>query len=76
MVSFVLPAFDDIASLGYPPRRVVYLPGSLVPPWVTDSRFLAGNVEAELKRTTLSSLQPPLLRISFKWKSLCTPPHA
>ena len=29
---------------------------SLVPPWVTASRFLAGNREVELKHTTFSSL--------------------
>ena len=46
--SLVLPGFDDTASLGFPPRRVVY---PLVQPWVTDSRFLAGNKEAELKPT-------------------------
>ena len=29
----------------------------MVPPWVTVSRFLAGNRETELKLTTFSSLQ-------------------
>ena len=55
-VSLVLPAFGDIGSLGSPPRQVLYPPGSLVPPWVSASRFLAGNREAELKPTTFSSL--------------------
>ena len=49
-----LPTFDDTGSLGFPPRRVVYPPGSMVPPWVTGSRFLAGNRKAELKNLQLS----------------------
>ena len=53
--SFVLPAFDDTGSLGSP-RQVVYPPACIVPPWVTVSRFLARNREAELKPTTFSSL--------------------
>ena len=48
-VSLVHPAFDDTSSLGSPPRRVI-------PPWVTASRSLAGNREAEINPTTLSSL--------------------
>ena len=55
-VSLVPPAFDNTGSLGSPPRQVVYPPGFMVPPWVTASRFLAGNTEAELKLTTFSSL--------------------
>ena len=51
--SLVLPAFDDIGSLGSPPHRVVY---PLGPPWGIASRFLAGNREAELKPTIFSSL--------------------
>ena len=39
-VSLVLTTFDDTGSLGSPPRQVVYPPGSMVPPWVTASRFL------------------------------------
>ena len=39
-VLLVLPAFDDTSSLGSPPHQVVYFPGSMVPPWVTASRFL------------------------------------
>ena len=42
--------------LGSPPRQVIYPTGSMVPPWVTASRFLAGNKEAELKPATFSSL--------------------
>ena len=55
-VSLVLPVFDDTGSLSSPPRRVVYPPGQIVPPWVTAPRFLAGNREAELKPTPFSSL--------------------
>ena len=55
-VRLVLPAFDDTGSLGSPPRRVVYPPGSMVPPWMTASHFPAENKEAELKPTPLSSL--------------------
>ena len=55
-VLLVHPAFDDTGSLGFPPLQVVYPPGSMVPPWLTASRFLAGNTEAELKPTTFSSL--------------------
>ena len=43
VVSLVLPAFDDNGSLGSPPSRKVYPLVSMVPPWVTASRFLAGN---------------------------------
>ena len=39
-VSLVLLTFEDTGSLGSPPRQV--------PPWVTASRFLARNTEAEL----------------------------
>ena len=45
-VSRVLPAFDDTGSLGFLPRQVVSPLGSMVPPWVTASHFLAGNREA------------------------------
>ena len=55
-VSLVLPALDDTSSLGSPPHPMVYPPGSIVPPWVTVSHFLAGNREVELKPTTFSSL--------------------
>ena len=55
-VSLVLPTFDDTGSLGSPPHQVVYPSGSMVPSWVTASRFLAGNREAELNPTTFSSL--------------------
>ena len=54
-VSLVLSAFDNAGFLGFPPRQVVYSPGSMVTPRVTASRFLAGNREAELKPTTFSS---------------------
>ena len=54
-VFLVLPAFDDTGSLGSPPSQMVYLPGSIVPPWVTASRFLSGNREGELKPTTFHS---------------------
>ena len=55
-VSLVLRAFDDAGSLGSPPRQVVYPFRSMVPPWVTASRFLAWNREVETKPTTFSSL--------------------
>ena len=61
-VSLVLPAFDDTGSLGFPPCWVSY---PLVPHWVTASRFLAGNREAEIKPTTLSSLLLFRLFLSF-----------
>ena len=56
--SLVLLAFDITGSLVSPPRQVVWsVPlGSIVPPWVTASLFLAGKREAELKPTTFSSL--------------------
>ena len=47
-VSLVLPAFDYTDSLAFPSRCVVY---SLVSPWMTASRFLEGNKEAELNKT-------------------------
>ena len=48
-VLLVLPAFNDTGSLvGW------HIP--LVPPWVTASRFLAGNRETELNPITFSSL--------------------
>ena len=50
-VSLVLPAFNDTGSLDSPPSKVVYPPGSSVSPWVTASRFPAGNKETELKHT-------------------------
>ena len=49
--SLLFPAFDNTGSLGFP---LIYSPRSMVPPWVTASRFLAGNKEAELKPTTFS----------------------
>ena len=55
-ISLVLPVFDDTGSLGSPPGQVVYPPGSMVPTWVTASRFLAENREIELKPSTFSSL--------------------
>ena len=55
-VLLVLPTFDDTGSLGSPPRQMVLPPGSMIPPWLTASRFLAGNREANLKPTTFSSL--------------------
>ena len=55
-VSLVLPASNATGSLGSPPRRVVYSPVFMVPPWVTVSRFHAGNKKAELKSTSFSSL--------------------
>ena len=42
-VSLFLPAFDDTGSLGSPPRQTAYPPSSMVPPWVTVSRLLAGE---------------------------------
>ena len=33
VVSLILPVFDDTGSLGSPPRRVDYLPVSMVPHW-------------------------------------------
>ena len=51
-VLLLLPAFDDTGSLG----QVVYPPGSMVPPWMTASRFLSGNSEAELQPSAFSSL--------------------
>ena len=64
-VSLVLPALDDTSSLGSPPRQDVYPPGSMVPPWLTASRFLAGTREAELKPTTFSSILLFHLFLSF-----------
>ena len=55
-VSHFLSAFGDTDSLGSPSCQVVYPPVSMVPPWVTDSSFLVGNMKAELKPTTLPSL--------------------
>ena len=43
----------------------------MVPPWVTASRFLAGNREAELKPTTFSLL----LLFSFSVFPLLLPPQ-
>ena len=42
-------------SLVLPAQWVLLRPGSMVPPWMTASGFLAGKVEAELKPTTFSS---------------------
>ena len=53
-VSLFLPAFDDTGSIGSSPRRVAYT-----------SRFLAGNMEAELKPTTISSLLLFYVFLSF-----------
>ena len=55
-VSLVLPVFDNTGSLASLPRQAVYPSGSMVPPWVPASCFLAGNREAELRPTTISSL--------------------
>ena len=55
-VSLVLLTFNDTGSLGSPPRQVVFPSGSMVSPWVTASRFLAGNRDVELKPTTFFSL--------------------
>ena len=55
-VSLVPSARNDISSLGSPPRQVDKSPGSMVPPWVTVSCFLARNRETKLKPTTFSSL--------------------
>ena len=63
--SLVFPDFDDIGSLGYSLSQVVYPPLSMIPPWVTSSRFLAENREAELKPTTFSSLLLFLVFLSF-----------
>ena len=54
-VFLVLLPFNDTGSLGPPPRQVVYPFGSMVPPWITASRSLVRNREAELKPTTFSS---------------------
>ena len=43
---------DDTGSL-ISPRQVVYPLGSLVPSWVTTSRFLAGNREAVTQGGTI-----------------------
>ena len=51
-----MPPFDHTSYLGSPLHQVVYPPGSMVPPWVTASHFLAGNREAELR---LHFLFPP-----------------
>ena len=72
-VSLVLPAFDDTGSIGSPPHHMVYPPGSMVPLWVTASYFLAGNREAELNLTTLSSLL--LFRVFFFPLLLPPPPN-
>ena len=48
VVPLELPAFDNNDSVGSPLRQVVYPPGSMVLPWVTASRFLAGNRESVL----------------------------
>ena len=49
-----LQTFDNTGSLSHPLRRVVYR--SLVSTLMTAFRFLARNREADLKRTTFSSL--------------------
>ena len=68
-VSLVLSAFDETVSLGSPPRQVGYPLGSMVPPWVNGSSFLAGNKEAELKPTTFSSLLLFRVFLSFLFSS-------
>ena len=70
-VSLVLPTYDDTSSLCSPPRRVVCPPSSMVPPWVTASRFFASNREAELKPTFFSLL---LLFCVFLYSSSPDPP--
>ena len=50
-VSLVFQPFDDTGSLGSSPRSVVFPLCSMGPPWMSASRFLAGNREAELKPT-------------------------
>ena len=62
-VSLVLPTFDATGHLGSTPHQVVYPPGSMVAPWVTASRFLTRNREAELKPTTFSYFLLLLFRI-------------
>ena len=54
-------------SLDSPPRQVVYPPTSMFPPWVTASRFLAGNRETELKPTIFSSLLRVFLFFLFSY---------
>ena len=56
------PAFEDTGSLGFPPRRVVYPPGSTLGEF---PRFLAGNREAELIPTTFSLLLRFRVFLSF-----------
>ena len=53
-VSLLLPAFDGTGSLGSPPRQVMSIPWLNFSPWVTVSRFLSGNKEADLKPITFS----------------------
>ena len=74
-VSIVLPAFDNTSSLGFPPRHVVYPPGSMVTPWVTASRFPARNRESELKPTTFSSLLLFIVFLSLNFSCPNLPPH-
>ena len=64
-VSLFLPAFHDTVSLGSPLRQVVYPINYMVPPWLTTSRFLAGNRVAELKPTIFSSLLHFRVFLSF-----------
>ena len=55
-ISLILIASGNTGSLDFNPRQVIYIPGSMVSPWVTASRFLAGYREAELKPNTFWSL--------------------
>ena len=64
-VSLVLSAIGYTGCLGSPLCQVVYLPGSMVPPWVAASSFLAGNREVELKPTTFSLLLLFRIFLSF-----------
>ena len=70
-VSLVLLAFDDSGSLGFPLRQVIYPPGSMVPPCMTDFHFLAGNRKAELKPIPFSSLL--LFRVFLSFLFSCPP---
>ena len=62
---FLVFLIFDTSFLGSPSHQVVYPHGSMVPPWVTASHFLAGNMDAKLKPTTLSSLLLFYVFLSF-----------
>ena len=64
-----LTSLDDTGSLGSPPRRVVYSPGSTLGDCLL---FLAGNREAELKLTTFSSLLLFRIFLSFLFSPMYT----